>query len=510
MVVSGNYDNVGQHGNQIVRVRSGAGTEVPYWGTSGFVELLSSGTTVDFVRWGSSAQTPVTAGQWSGISVAALPSSPSDYGKSLVRPYPATATTDTNTASDWIQVGWGTPAGRNDVPASAVDNDNDGIPDSAEVAGGTFGGLDLYAMGARTGQRDIFIEVDRMTSTDPGVIPRAESLQKVVDAFATRSIAVHFDAGTQFSTGYSVSAFNLGQGSNALPYEPCVTMDQATCTANSSSRRSVYDWKDDYMDLRRRSVFHYLLFGNSQRADGTSGSGGLGETPGNDLIVTMGKWNIDTTSSSGLNQLINMQASTVMHELGHNLGLRHGGDENLNYKPNYWSVMNYLYSLYGLDANPSGSTAYQRWRYEFYNTPSLCSLPNSPCGSPTQFIMDFSDGSGSALNENNLLESDNIGRGSTSGAYADWDQSTTLTGTVLSLNLRFDGTVKTVLHDYNDWGNLVLPFARFYDLSSGRSLSLGVSSPATPVLNPITSDRQPYTDEPHPSASFFEKIRRAQ
>jgi hypothetical protein len=41
-----------------------------------------------------------------------------------------------------------------------------------------------------------------------------------------------------------------------------------------------------------------------------------------------------------------------MHELGHNLGLRHGGDEDSgddlegwkNNKPNYRSVMNYLYA----------------------------------------------------------------------------------------------------------------------------------------------------------------------
>jgi hypothetical protein len=32
-----------------------------------------------------------------------------------------------------------------------------------------------------------------------------------------------------------------------------------------------------------------------------------------------------------------------MHELGHTLGLLHGGDQNLHLKPNYYSVMNYLW-----------------------------------------------------------------------------------------------------------------------------------------------------------------------
>ena len=42
------------------------------------------------------------------------------------------------------------------------------------------------------------------------------------------------------------------------------------------------------------------------------------------------------------------QAGTLMHELGHNLGLRHGGDDHVRYKPNYLSVMNYAFQLTGL------------------------------------------------------------------------------------------------------------------------------------------------------------------
>lgn len=37
-----------------------------------------------------------------------------------------------------------------------------------------------------------------------------------------------------------------------------------------------------------------------------------------------------------------------MHELGHNLGLRHGGGDDTNYKPNYLSVMNYSFQLQGV------------------------------------------------------------------------------------------------------------------------------------------------------------------
>ncbi|ASJ74638.1 thrombospondin type 3 repeat-containing protein [Granulosicoccus antarcticus] len=42
-------------------------------------------------------------------------------------------------------------------------------------------------------------------------------------------------------------------------------------------------------------------------------------------------------------QLVSSDAGTLMHELGHTLGLLHGGSNSIHCKPNYPSVMNYLY-----------------------------------------------------------------------------------------------------------------------------------------------------------------------
>jgi hypothetical protein len=235
VVISGNSRSAAQRGTQMIRLRSG--NQVPFWTSGGFIELLNAGSTVDFVRFGASTQTPTISSQWSGASASALPNAATDYGKSIVRIYPHSADTDSNTASDWTSVSWSTPAGRNDVPADAIDSDADGIPDSAEIAGGSFAGLDLYAMGARTGQRDIFIEVDRMNSADPGVIPRSEALQKMVDSFSPQGIAVHFDAGTTFSASFSPAAFNLGQGNNVVDYEPCVTFNQTTLRSTCARSR---------------------------------------------------------------------------------------------------------------------------------------------------------------------------------------------------------------------------------------------------------------------------------
>lgn len=52
-----------------------------------------------------------------------------------------------------------------------------------------------------------------------------------------------------------------------------------------------------------------------------------------------------------------------MHELGHNLGLRHGGNEEAPNKPNYLSIMNYNYTLKGLEIDDvRGHLDYSRLR----------------------------------------------------------------------------------------------------------------------------------------------------
>mgnify|MGYP001769098295 CR=1 FL=1 len=49
---------------------------------------------------------------------------------------------------------------------------------------------------------------------------------------------------------------------------------------------------------------------------------------------------------------IGQQGGTLMHELGHTLGLRHGGNVETNDKPNYLSVMNYSFQRCIVPASP--------------------------------------------------------------------------------------------------------------------------------------------------------------
>ena len=93
----------------------------------------------------------------------------------------------------------------------------------------------------------------------------------------------------------------------------------------------------------KRQAFHYALVGNRQSS--SQGSSGISEIKGNDFFVTLGAW-----GGSGYGSL-DQQEGTFMHELGHNLGLRHAGaSDNPNCKPNYPSVMSYSQQM--RDYNP--------------------------------------------------------------------------------------------------------------------------------------------------------------
>src|SRR6202022_1899640 len=93
---------------------------------------------------------------------------------------------------------------------------------------------------------------------------------------------------------------------------------------------------------KRSAVFRYALFGNSFAAPVSktcsalpcaSGSSGIArDNPGTDFLVTLGRAKVPGGTES-------WQAGTFMHELGHTLGLKHGGIDEVNFKPNYLSIM---------------------------------------------------------------------------------------------------------------------------------------------------------------------------
>ncbi|QLG89187.1 lamin tail domain-containing protein [Chitinibacter bivalviorum] len=502
VVVSTNTDAVAPKKNTQLQYIGNA-QDWPVWSNdNGAIELVRNGQTVDFVRFGNSNSQPLSAMAWQGSNAPALTGNAS---YSLVRYF--TQTVDSDSAADWRVVPFGTPAGQNDIDSNATDSDHDGIPTSAKQPGGTYAGMDLYAMGARAARPTILIHIDWMqTNTDEGIKPRKEALQLVREAFNRKGIDVLFDAGQLHNPNFSPADFNLGNGKE-VPFARCVTLyKNADCA-------DVMAYKNDSMDVRRRLIFHYMLMGSTQNTNGYGGSSGLAEINGNDLLISLGFWGLNSSSGTELYKLINYQAGTIMHELGHNLGLYHGGNEGTNNKPNYLSVMNYDYQLNGVPSDPAGQSMSERIYYRQNNlgraTPSkaansygVCDLLDGPCGN--RFVIDYSNGSSMALNEWGLDESRLIGRGANNGAFADWNVNGKVEQSV-AFDSNGDGITQTALSDYDDWGHIQLAF------NVGSISALGLRTAAEPITpnskhsRKLHDERKEVAAESPPPAHMLKK-----
>jgi len=234
--------------------------------------------------------------------------------------------------------------------ARTRDTDGDALPDTWEEHGYDHDGdltadVDLPGMGADPNHKDVFIELDAMN----GLRLSAGAMQSVIDAFAAAPVS-----NPDGSSGIDLHVDN-GSGSVMDPHTGALWGSSSQATAMDFVKSigffegDEYNWsafdarKASFFAPEREPIFHYALSINRYGDSGSSGiSRGIGAS---DFIVSLGMRCNPEGSCPGP---VRGQAGTFMHELGHNLGLKHGGTDHVNNKPNFLSIMNYSFQFTGL------------------------------------------------------------------------------------------------------------------------------------------------------------------
>ena len=333
------------------------------------------------------------------------------------------------------------------------DGDGDGIPTAVEDATTPLSqppsrefpsGLTLpnyFAMGARSGIPDVFVEFGFFTTTGwgaPSTVgahdhrPAAEAVEMVAKAFKRVGINSHFDVGPSTSSGYPAGVDPITTGScgplntwtlacaivpnaNArggefITERSCGLTQGAPC--QFPSQKGVVGWKSGYnyyrdaweqangvefptpadenacevsgtcqrrrFDENRKDFFHYIMWAHAlglpkdpnrcsapsvldpvqDRCEDAMGNpvadnplyhvtgthSGFGDKWGGDVLITLHGF-----GGANFNGFPVSQAGTLLHELAHNFGRGHAGDDTTpNCKSNYVSTANYFFQVHGI------------------------------------------------------------------------------------------------------------------------------------------------------------------
>lgn len=208
-----------------------------------------------------------------------------------------------------------------------IDTDGDGLYDIWELLGIPYfdaaGNEQRYLLpGANPLHQDLYVEVDAMT----GISLNNESVMLLQEAFAGSPV-VNPD-GTQ-----GIVLHIQRDASNDLPFiaswqtDDCWPLDFDTW--RNTYFGTFFEQDDPRLLAAKAKAYRYCIAANRAIPKTV---GGCGELPGDNFVIYIG----------GVNNLT--VASVFMHEIGHNLNLHHGGGDDINGKPNYPSVMNYVLS----------------------------------------------------------------------------------------------------------------------------------------------------------------------
>ncbi len=227
-----------------------------------------------------------------------------------------------------------------------VDSDADAIPDEWEINGVPLGAnkLDIKAMGAKPDHKDLFIQMDATDATKYPDDALAE-IRRVFDTLPISNpdghtgIHLHLDAGANSvmdadsnrwgSLSRANQALSIPDHFSTFPSGDCSDSDQPDVAPMTEQ------WRTNLEPIRAK-VFRYALIVKYLGPSNECHTGINWTSPSRMFLIA------DFTPAGG-KLATPMLVATFLHELGHSLGLDHGGGDGTNYKPNYQSLMNYAY-----------------------------------------------------------------------------------------------------------------------------------------------------------------------
>ena len=372
------------------------------------------------------------------------------------------------------------------------DADGDGLLDGWEEDGLDVDGdgavdVDLPALGANPLHKDLFLELDWVGTS----VPTRAGIQAMKTAFANAPISagtnasaltggkdakpnpdglpginLWVDTGNLMEGGLLVGD-NLGGGNQLMGPIGCLDGNFYARKNNTTN-----------FDPDRRWVFRYGISGNSDDSDPCGG--GRGEIGGNDFIE------------------YNHDGGTVMHEFGHTLNLRHGGNLDANCKPNFVSVMNYD-NQFGIN-QVGGGTILDFSPPRFAGGRGIAVLPTLSENSLNEsIVLDATDSS------NRFVFTNPNGRKvqTALNQAVDWnsDGDTADSGLTVNIDTADDNdtadtsddspsrcannTSNSTLGGHDDWSRISLPFRQFGDSADGAINAVNDPEPTLSELQQL-------------------------
>ncbi|MFO0613367.1 MAG: hypothetical protein U0414_12300 [Polyangiaceae bacterium] len=245
------------------------------------------------------------------------------------------------------------------------DTDHDGISDGWEALGHE--GVAFATLGAGPRHKDLFVELDVQEFTDANGLHTAKPSPIVIAALEA------FYAGIDVPNPDGQSGIALHIVLDSILPETFVCTDGG------------FFGDDAPGNFLFREAFHKVAVCPHPYSHGFA-----------DIVGRIVHMDVLEADSDPTNDLTDHAAwewyALFLHEMGHNLSLRHGGFQDLNYKPNYPSLMNYAFPAWDTALNLSNAT--QRISHGTLPLVDECALveagqfPNIDAG-PAEFLSTY-------------------------------------------------------------------------------------------------------------------------